>query len=67
MEEFLNLQTSQPSNSLHKSSPTAELAIISYLEAPNMLSILWAFAQVVLATWKPLLSLLPIEILPSTQ
>lgn len=62
MEELLNLQT-PVRNSLHKSAPKADPAIV-YLEEANKLSGLWAFAQAVLATRKAFLSLLPAEILP---
>lgn len=48
MEELLNLQT-PVCNSLHKSAPMADPAIV-YSEEANKLSGLWAFAQAALAT-----------------
>lgn len=59
MEELLNLQT-PVRNSLHKSAPKAEPAIV-YSEEANKLSGLWAFAQAVLATRNAFLSLLPLK------
>lgn len=56
-------QLSQQPPEIWPASRRADPVLISYSEAPNTLSIPWAFAQAVLATWKAFLSLLPIEIL----
>ena len=66
LEEFLHLQTPQLSQQppeIWPASRRADPVLICYSEAPNTLSIPWAFAQAALATWKAFLSLLPIEIL----